>query len=115
MPLRCCGAVGNWAWGPTARACQRCAKKSGNSQEGGGTPRSSCGQDINRQGFLTVYSAYDALDNLLQVNQAGLNARWFQYDSLSRLTMAFNPESGATLYSYDPNGNLSARTRPAPN
>ena len=81
----------------------------------GGTP-SSCGQDISVNGFLTTYN-YDALDNLTQVNQSGVASRHFNYDSLSRLTSATNPESGTTCYGtysgsvcqgngYDSNGNL---------
>jgi RHS repeat-associated protein len=72
-----------------------------------GTPV-ACGQDIAGTGFLTTYQ-YDALDNLLQVNQSGVAARTFTYDSLSRLISASNPESGATTYSYDANGNLSTK------
>src|SRR6266851_1680879 len=44
-----------------------------------------------------------------------LNSRTFQYDSLSRLTSASNPESGTTSYTYDANGNVITRTAPAPN
>jgi RHS repeat-associated protein len=75
---------------------------------GGGTP-GACGQDISGTGFLTAYQ-YDALDNLTQVSQAGLNSRNFSYDSLSRLTTATNPESGTTSYIYDNNGNLFTKT-----
>jgi RHS repeat-associated protein len=74
----------------------------------------SCGQDIAGTGFLTSYQ-YDALGNLLQVNQSGIAARAFNYDSLSRLLTASNPESGAISYSYDANGNLFTKTAPAPN
>jgi RHS repeat-associated protein len=85
----------------------------------GGTP-AACGQDIAGTGFLTTYQ-YDALGNLLQVNQSGVNARTFAYDSLSRLTSANNPESGQICYGtvaggtcqtngYDANGNLVAKT-----
>ncbi|MFI5059045.1 MAG: RHS repeat-associated core domain-containing protein [Candidatus Acidiferrales bacterium] len=89
-----------------------------------GTP-ASCAQDIPATGFLTTYQ-YDALDNLLQVNQAGLGARKLTYDSLSRLTSATNPESGTICYGtytagicqgngYDANSNLITKTAPAPN
>jgi len=61
---------------------------------------SACGQDIASTGFLTSYT-YDALDNLKTVNQGGLNQRGFNYDSLSRLTSATNPESGTINYKYD--------------
>jgi len=85
----------------------------------GGTP-SACGQDIAATGFLTTYQ-YDTLGNLLQVNQGGVNARTFVYDSLSRITSATNPESGRICYGtvsggacqangYDANGNLVAKT-----
>jgi RHS repeat-associated protein len=71
-------------------------------------------QDISANGFLTTYQ-YDALGNLLQVNQSGINARTFAYDSLSRLLTASNPESGSISYAYDANGNLITKTAPAPN
>jgi RHS repeat-associated protein len=65
---------------------------------------------------------YDALGNLLSVNQKGNDpnsADWrhrsFTYDSLSRLLTATNPESGAISYSYDVNGNLLTKTSPKPN
>lgn len=74
----------------------------------GGTP-GACGQDIAATGFLTTYQ-YDALDNLLQVNQSGVGTRTFNYDSLSRLTSAGNPESGTTSYAYDSNGNVHTKT-----
>jgi len=57
----------------------------------GGTP-GACGQDISGTGFLTPYK-YDALGNLLQVNQSGIAPRSFSYDSLSRLVCASNPEN----------------------
>jgi len=76
---------------------------------------------------------YDALNNLLKVNQVGnggtdvARIRTFNYDSLSRLLCASNPEnttavcpatnigyvsyvSGTTGYSYDANSNLSSKT-----
>jgi len=80
--------------------------------------------------LATLYT-YDALDNLTTVTQKGgsdNSANWrprtFTYDGLSRVTSSINPESntvpstGATLattYTYDANGNLIARTSPAPN
>jgi YD repeat-containing protein len=94
----------------------------------GGTP-AACQQDINLTGFLTTYS-YDVLGNLLTVNQGTMGQRTFAYDSLSRLLCAANPETGSatcpnpdngtytaftTRYGYDANGNLTSRTRPAPN
>ncbi len=81
--------------------------------------------------LLTNYS-YDALGDLLSVNQKGVSGtdtprvRSFSYDSLSRLIQAYNPESGWVCYgttpsnapangsnctpSYDGDGNLTART-----
>lgn len=79
--------------------------------------------------YATNYT-YDALDNLLTVVQNGSRQRSFNYDSLSRLLCASNPENssaacpaaatstytpGTTGYTYDANGNLSTRTAPAPN
>jgi RHS repeat-associated protein len=69
--------------------------------------------------FPTIY-AYNALDDLTSVNQQGSKSgnarnRAFQYDSLSRLTSAANPESGTISYSYDANGNLITRAAPKAN
>ncbi len=80
---------------------------------------------------VTLYS-YDTLGNLTGVQQQGNSAdssqwrpRSFQYDSLSRLLTTTNPESGTICYGvwqsgqcvngYDNNGNLIAKTAPAPN
>ena len=52
---------------------------------------------------------YDTLNNLTTVNQ-GQQMRTFQYDSLSRLKQATNPESGTISYIYDGNGNLTSKT-----
>ncbi len=76
--------------------------------------------------------AYDTLNNLLQVLQQGgvsdstqWRGRYFRYDSLSRLLIANNPESGAICYGqwqngqcvngYDANGNLITKTSPLSN
>jgi RHS repeat-associated protein len=65
-------------------------------------------------GYQTSYT-YDLLNNLTQVNQGG-QTRTFQYDSLSRLKRATNPELGTTptngtiQYQYDSNGNLTNKT-----
>ncbi|MBK7706127.1 MAG: RHS repeat protein [Acidobacteria bacterium] len=84
----------------------------------------SAGQlgDVSNPNQPTNY-AYDALSNLLQVQQEGTTAeqcgtsavpcfqtRSFVYDSLSRLLTAQNPESGTISYAYDPNGNLTEKT-----
>ena len=70
----------------------------------------------------TIYS-YDLLNNLTQVHQPGdsneecgpttttcSQTREFEYDSLSRLKKATNPESGLIQYTYDANGNLITKT-----
>jgi RHS repeat-associated protein len=83
-----------------------------------------------RTPWLTYYT-YDALGNLLCVEQHGnagsgtgcsaypnafipltnaYRARQFFYDSFSRLTKAQNPESGTINYTYDNNGNLLTKT-----
>ena len=51
---------------------------------------------------------YNALDNLTRVTQR-TQRRIFVYDSLSRLAQATNPESGTIRYTYDDNGNLTAK------
>jgi len=69
--------------------------------------------------YLTTYT-YNGLSDLLSVTQNGSNAayarvRTFNYDSLSRLTSASNPESGAITYGYDADGNVVTKTAPSPN
>jgi RHS repeat-associated protein len=72
--------------------------------------------------FVTQYQ-YDALGNLLRVDQKGSapsdstqwRTRTFTYDSLSRLLTATNPESGTITYLYDADGELLQKTSPAPN
>jgi RHS repeat-associated protein len=96
------------------RLTSLCEVAPGSSLPGqNGTP-AACGQDIAGTGFLTTYQ-YDALNNLLQVNQGTMAPRTFAYDSLARLTSASNPESGAISYTYDANDNLLTKTSPAPN
>jgi YD repeat-containing protein len=73
----------------------------------------ACGQDIRGTGFLTTYQ-YNAADELTHAQQGGIS-RSLLYDTAGRLLSATNPESGTTCYQYDANGNLSSRTRPAPN
>lgn len=86
----------------------------------GSQSASPCNLDIGGTGFLTTYT-YDPLSNLKSVSQGPLNARIFTYDSLSRLTIATNPESGTICYGtvsggtcqqngYDGNGNLLYKT-----
>ncbi|MGB8800684.1 MAG: RHS repeat-associated core domain-containing protein [Candidatus Acidiferrales bacterium] len=72
-------------------------------------------EDPNGLNYLTSY-AYDTLDDLHTVVEAGSQSRTFNYDSLARLTSAVNPEiAGTVSYSYDPNGNVVTKTAPAPN
>ena len=59
--------------------------------------------------YVTSYS-YDALDNLNTVLQNGSRQRTFVYNSLSQLTSASNPESGAINYPYDNDGNVVTKT-----
>jgi RHS repeat-associated protein len=78
--------------------------------------------DVGNQPFVTQYQ-YDALGNLLRVDQKGSapsdstqwRTRTFTYDSLSRLLTATNPESGTISYVYDADGSLLQKTSPAPN
>jgi RHS repeat-associated protein len=60
-------------------------------------------------GFVTNYS-YDPLDNLTDVFHGDRPPRHFEYDSLKRLRLASNPESGTITYAFDANGNLIRRT-----
>ncbi len=52
---------------------------------------------------------YDVFGNLKTVAQ-GSQTRTFNYDSLSRLRSAVNPESGTSTYVYDDNGNRTQKT-----
>jgi YD repeat-containing protein len=78
--------------------------------------------DVSNNPLVTLYQ-YDALGNLLRVDQKGTapndstqwRTRTFTYDSFSRLLAATNPESGTITYSYDLDGNLLQKTSPAPN
>ena len=87
---------------------------------------------VNQTASLETDYSYDVLDNLISVNQKGKvgtdtprPTRTFTYDSLSRLTQAYNPESGWVCYGttggaaangsnctsgYDANGNVSSKT-----
>jgi len=63
----------------------------------------------------STYYSYDALNNLLSVNQQGdgtgtARNRNFAYDSLSRLLTSANPESGQNTYTYDNDGNVATKT-----
>jgi RHS repeat-associated protein len=67
---------------------------------------------VTGYGYETAYE-YDPLGNLRKVTQGKEDqtrqTRTFVYDSLSRLTSAANPESGAVAYEYDPLGNLKRK------
>jgi RHS repeat-associated protein len=102
---------------------------SGGALSGGFNPQ---GPSLDHAYYVTQYF-YDALDNLLCVEQHGNVAgsgcgapassdssspwrvRRFTYDSLSRLLTANNPESGLISYVYDANGNVLQKVLPAPN
>jgi len=91
-------------------------------------------EDPSGLDYLTQYQ-YDVLDNLTNVTQAGGRQRSFDYDSLSRLKCAANPEvtssvntpascpaadsgvytPGTIYYTYDGDGNVLTKTAPAPN
>jgi RHS repeat-associated protein len=58
--------------------------------------------------YVTSYF-YDSNGNLVQVKQ-GPQTRTFAHDSLSRMILATNPESGTITYLYDQNGNLTEKT-----
>lgn len=81
--------------------------------------------NVTEPGGLQTSYIYDALNNLVTVNQIGNGTtdvprvRTFTYDWLSRLLCASNPEAaqtqcpstwGVLQYFYDPNGNLSSKT-----
>lgn len=65
---------------------------------------------------------YDVLNDLTSVTQwggangaSGARMRSFTYDGLSHLLSAANPESGASQYAYDSNGNVVTKISPAVN
>jgi len=104
-----------------------------------GKSRKSCTDGLGR--LIQVFEApstlnfetdyqYDALGNLLCAVQKATDTspfttcaaapvawrpRSFQYDSLSRILSATNPESGTISYGYDGNGNLLQKKSPKPN
>jgi YD repeat-containing protein len=69
-----------------------------------------CNLNVSGTGYRTDYT-YDPLNNLLSASQHGIS-RSFNYDSLSRLTYALNPETSAVTYSYLTSG--SAPCAPDP-
>ncbi len=64
-------------------------------------------EDPDTLAYNTDYT-YDPLKNLTTVSQ-GSQTRTFDYDALSRLKSAINPESGTTTYTYDANSNLATK------
>ncbi|MGH9356598.1 MAG: hypothetical protein ACRD10_10760, partial [Terriglobia bacterium] len=113
--------------------CNSAACNGGRSRDGShgqcvsgrGLSTSNCprsiGKKIDRAYHLgpsdpPAYYTYDALDNLIKVQQQGgttnqslWRTRTFTYNSLSELTAATNPESGTVTYKYDGNGNVTTR------
>jgi YD repeat-containing protein len=71
-------------------------------------------------GSLETDYTYDAFNNLLSVNQLGgsgdtpRQSRTFTYDSLSRLTTAFNPEAGTICYGTNAGANAHVTAPPIP-
>jgi RHS repeat-associated protein len=67
--------------------------------------------NLDQSGFPSQPTSYtyDALSNLIRVNQ-GPQTRTFIYSSLGRLLSAQNPESGTISYQYDANGNVTRKT-----
>jgi len=82
----------------------------------GNTPV-ACNQALPKTGFLTTYQyTSDASGySYSKALQTGLQTRSFTYDSLGRLTSAFNPEAGTTTYIYNNDGLLTQRKRPQAN
>ncbi len=76
-----------------------------------GVSPSSCGLYYGGNGFLTSY-AYDPLNDLTSVSQHGVS-RSFNYDAMSRLILATNPEAGATNYYYTTSGSSLCAGDPA--
>ena len=77
-------------------------------QDAATVPLTFPGQYDIYAGYLTNYG-YDTLGNLTEIAQGG-QARNFNYNSISRLISAVNPESGSTSYIYDANGNLTQKS-----
>jgi RHS repeat-associated protein len=112
---------------PSFRACPASVEC---SAQGVGSSTLTGGTDPSfGSGPLVTQYQYDALDDMICAEQQGTantastpcasaSATWrprlFVYDSLTRLTGATNPESGAITYIYDANGNLSSKVAPKP-
>jgi YD repeat-containing protein len=59
-----------------------------------------------RSGTFTTGFGYDALSNVTRVTDAASKATDYTYDDLGRLVKVVSPDTGTTLYLYDPAGNL---------
>ncbi len=128
------GPAGNIAVSCTSATSQGFAGPSftcpaGGTLSGGYNPQT---QSLDHAFYATLYS-YDALGNLLCVEQRGNVAgtgcnsspandaaspwrvRRFTYNTLGQLVQAYNPESGLIKYQYDLDGNLWQKDSPAPN
>jgi YD repeat-containing protein len=79
-------------------------------------------EDDGGDGASATYYRYDGMGRLKAVCQAGnfdaagvctgmgSQSRTFTYDLLGRMLTATNPESGATTYTHDNNGNVETKT-----
>ena len=70
-------------------------------------------EDSGGANYATTYT-YDVLGNLRKVQQGTQRARIYDFDSLSRLKSADNPERGKISYEYDDNGNIKKMTDERP-
>ena len=61
------------------------------------------------QAALWTSYTYDAVKQIRQIKDAGENLTTVDYDTLGRRTLIDNPDTGATVYRYDPAGNLSQK------
>lgn len=129
------GSIASTSFIPNSTTLNECAT----ATDEAGKSRTSCADALGRMNgvwedpgtsphlnYETDYG-YNLLDDLTSVNQKGDNSaprtRSFVYDSLSRLTSATNPESGAISYTYSnsstgcsPNpGTVCTKVAPAPN
>lgn len=68
----------------------------------------SAPRSILRSGFVHKIGAAQTSSGSCPAS--GTQTRTFQYDQLGRLTGATNPESGATAYTYDHDGNEKTKT-----
>ncbi|MBB6144701.1 RHS repeat-associated protein [Silvibacterium bohemicum] len=99
---------------PLGRTTSVCEISANSTMPNSGSPV-SCGATIPGTGFLTSYS-YSLPNHTTTVTQ-GVQTRVFQTDWLGRTIMTQEPERGTTTYSYSYNsqGLVVTRARPAPN